>query len=231
MTRRSHHPDPLRRPIPRTCNRGGAGSRTSAPRPAPGRTRDAKPPSGPSDCSPRLSGPTMQPRSARPSRPALRAARPRHAAKQLRAVRARPDRRPGTGSPPSYRGETGQTHKSPLADLTTIRRKFRTISESLQDIRSSQGCHSSTHGPKVREEDVVDNLLQRIRSAHGGTFFIAMLCTAFIVLFASDAGAQCSARDVMQNHLTLKKAPSANMPPILVRSAVAVPVWKTIAVG
>jgi hypothetical protein len=118
-----------------------------------------------------------------------------------------------------------------LADLTPIRGKFRTISESLQDIRSSAGCHSSTHGPKVKEEDVVDNLLRRIRSAHGGTFFIAMLCTAFIVLFASDAGAQCSARDVMQNHLTLKKAPSANMPPILVRSAVAVPVWKTIAVG
>ena len=65
----------------------------------------------------------------------------------------------------------------------------------------------------------------------GGTLFIAMLSTACIVLFSSEARAQCSARDVLQNHLTLKKAPSANMPPILVRSAVAVPVWKTIAVG
>jgi hypothetical protein len=65
----------------------------------------------------------------------------------------------------------------------------------------------------------------------GGTHLIVMLCTAGIVLFASEAGAQCSARDVLQNHLMLKKIPSASMPPILVRSAVAVPVWKTIAVG
>jgi hypothetical protein len=61
--------------------------------------------------------------------------------------------------------------------------------------------------------------------------FIAMLSTVCIVLFASDAGAQCWARDVLQNSLTPKKTPSANMPPILVRSAVAVPVWKTITVG
>jgi hypothetical protein len=58
-----------------------------------------------------------------------------------------------------------------------------------------------------------------------------MLCTACIVLFASEASAQCTARDVLRNHLTLKKNSSANMPPILVRSAVAVPVWKTITVG
>jgi hypothetical protein len=58
-----------------------------------------------------------------------------------------------------------------------------------------------------------------------------MLSTACVVLFASEAGAQCTARDVVQNHLTLKKTPSANMPPILVKSAVAVPVWKTITVG
>jgi hypothetical protein len=65
----------------------------------------------------------------------------------------------------------------------------------------------------------------------GGILFIAMLGIACIVLFASDAGAQCSARDVLQNQLALKKTPSAKMPPILVRSAVAVPVWKTITVG
>jgi hypothetical protein len=50
-------------------------------------------------------------------------------------------------------------------------------------------------------------------------------------LFASEADAQCSARDVLQNHLMLKEAPSADMPPIPVRSAVDVPVWKTIKVG
>jgi hypothetical protein len=65
----------------------------------------------------------------------------------------------------------------------------------------------------------------------GGTLFLAMLCTACILLFASEASAQCTARDVLQNRLTLKKTPSAKMAPILVSSAVAVPVWKTIAVG
>jgi len=58
-----------------------------------------------------------------------------------------------------------------------------------------------------------------------------MLCTACIVLFASQADAQCTARDVLQNRLALKKTPSANLPPVPVRSAVAVAVWKTITVG
>jgi hypothetical protein len=58
-----------------------------------------------------------------------------------------------------------------------------------------------------------------------------MLCTACIILFTSEASAQCTARDVLRNHLTLKSTPSANRPPILVRSAVAVPAWKTITVG
>jgi hypothetical protein len=60
---------------------------------------------------------------------------------------------------------------------------------------------------------------------------MAMLCTACIVLFASAASAQCAARDVLRNQLTPKKTPSANTPPILLRSAAAVPVWKTITVG
>jgi hypothetical protein len=68
-----------------------------------------------------------------------------------------------------------------------------------------------------------------IRSACGGT--IAMLCTACILLFASEARAQCTAQDVLQNQLRLKKTPSASMPQILVQSAVDVPVWKTITVG
>ena len=41
--------------------------------------------------------------------------------------------------------------------------------------------------------------------------FLAMLCTGCIVLFASEASAQCTARDVLQNRLTLKKTPSAKM--------------------
>ena len=70
-----------------------------------------------------------------------------------------------------------------------------------------------------------------IRRQSGGTLLIAMLCTACIVLFASEASAQCTARDVLQNRLTLRTTPSANTPPILVKSAFAVPAWKTITVG
>ena len=69
-----------------------------------------------------------------------------------------------------------------------------------------------------------------IRGHSGGTLPIAMLCTACIVLHASEASAQCTARDVLRNHLTLKRTLSTNTPPILlVRSAA--PVWKTITVG
>jgi hypothetical protein len=60
---------------------------------------------------------------------------------------------------------------------------------------------------------------------------IAMLCIACIVFFASEASAQCTARDVLQNHLTHKTTPSANTPPVVVKSAFAAPVWRTITVG
>jgi hypothetical protein len=69
-----------------------------------------------------------------------------------------------------------------------------------------------------------------IRRQSGGSL-IAMLCTACIVLFASEASAQCTARDVLQNHLTFKTTPLAHTPPVLVKSAFAVPVWRTITVG
>jgi hypothetical protein len=69
-----------------------------------------------------------------------------------------------------------------------------------------------------------------IRRQSGGTL-IAMLCTACIVLFASDASAQCTARAVLRNHLTLKTTPSANTSPIPVKSAFAVPLWRTITTG
>jgi hypothetical protein len=78
------------------------------------------------------------------------------------------------------------------------------------------GYHATPHCP--------------IRRQSGGRL-IAMLCTACIVLFASEASARCTARDVLQNRLTLKKTPSANAPPVLVKSADAVPVWRTITVG
>ena len=69
-----------------------------------------------------------------------------------------------------------------------------------------------------------------IRGQNGGSL-IAMLCTACIVLFASEARAQCTARNVLQNHLTFKTTPSAHTPPVPVKSAFAVPVWRTITLG
>jgi len=70
--------------------------------------------------------------------------------------------------------------------------------------------------------------LQRRQSS--GSLAIAMLCIACIAL-ASEASAQCTARDVLQRRLTLRTIPSADPPPILVKSAFAVPVWKAITVG
>jgi hypothetical protein len=61
-------------------------------------------------------------------------------------------------------------------------------------------------------------------------FIVAILCIASTVLFASEALAQCSARDVLRNHLKLKQARSDG-PQIPIRSAVDVPAWKTIRVG
>ncbi|MBR1127270.1 hypothetical protein [Bradyrhizobium iriomotense] len=64
-----------------------------------------------------------------------------------------------------------------------------------------------------------------------GIHIVALLCTACTLLFASEASAQCRARDVLQNQLRLKKAPSADRLQIPIKSAVEVPVWKTITIG
>ena len=78
------------------------------------------------------------------------------------------------------------------------------------------GYHAILHCPMWRQS---------------GGRLIAMLCTACIGLFASEAGAQCTARDVLQNHLTLKTTRSAITPLIPVKPAFAVPMWRTIKVG
>jgi hypothetical protein len=69
-----------------------------------------------------------------------------------------------------------------------------------------------------------------------GGVALTMLCSACIFVFASEAVAQCTARHVLQNQLRLnqlrlKKIPSPITPQVLVRSAVDVPVWKTVTVG
>ncbi|MBR0955137.1 hypothetical protein [Bradyrhizobium canariense] len=65
---------------------------------------------------------------------------------------------------------------------------------------------------------------------HGGILIIAILCSACTLLFASEAVAQCSARDALRNHLKLKQAPP-DRPQIPIRSAVDHPAWKTIKIG
>lgn len=58
-----------------------------------------------------------------------------------------------------------------------------------------------------------------------------MLYSAGLLAFASDAGAQCTASDVLQNQLRRNKIPSAVRPQVQIRSAVDVPAWKKITVG
>lgn len=66
---------------------------------------------------------------------------------------------------------------------------------------------------------------------HGATLLIAMLCAACLLLSASEARAQCTARDALRNHSTLNTIPSGNLPPTPIRSAATVTVWKTITMG
>ncbi len=62
------------------------------------------------------------------------------------------------------------------------------------------------------------------------TLLLTMLSIASIILFASEAGAQCSARDVLSRS-TLSKTLPPVASPTTVPSATAIPVWKTITVG
>ena len=64
-----------------------------------------------------------------------------------------------------------------------------------------------------------------------GKGVVAMLCSLSILLFASEAGAQCSARDALRNQLRPVAIPSAGGLQNPVTSADAVPVWKQITVG
>jgi hypothetical protein len=59
----------------------------------------------------------------------------------------------------------------------------------------------------------------------------AVICNGCGLAFAPEASAQCTARDVLQNRLTLKEAPSLGKPQIPVTSVIDVPVWKRIATG
>ena len=58
-----------------------------------------------------------------------------------------------------------------------------------------------------------------------------MFCAMCIFQLATEAGAQCSARDVLQNQLKLKTASSSHAPITPVRSVADLPAWKRITLG
>lgn len=60
---------------------------------------------------------------------------------------------------------------------------------------------------------------------------IFLMLNACILVFASEARAQCTARDVLQARLTLKETPTVRTPQLVIGSALDVPVWKKITVG
>src|SRR6185503_1712095 len=64
-----------------------------------------------------------------------------------------------------------------------------------------------------------------------GALIYLVLCNACILVLASEAKAQCTARDVLQSQLRSNKIPSPAIPQVLVRSVVDVPVWRKISVG
>lgn len=77
--------------------------------------------------------------------------------------------------------------------------------------------------------DDADRVRQAAASArHRASVF---LCSVLVVACASRVKAQCSAQDVLRNHLALKTAPPDLRPRTSVRSAADVPVWKTVAIG
>jgi hypothetical protein len=58
-----------------------------------------------------------------------------------------------------------------------------------------------------------------------------MFCAVCVFQFATEAGAQCSARDALRNQLNLKTASSRHAPITPVRSIADLPVWKRITLG
>ena len=60
---------------------------------------------------------------------------------------------------------------------------------------------------------------------------ITMFCAVCVFQSATEAGAQCSARDALRNQLNLKTASSRHAPITPVRSIADLPVWKRITLG
>lgn len=80
------------------------------------------------------------------------------------------------------------------------------------DRRARQHCSAAAH--------------HRIRR-----LLITMFCAVCVFQSATEAGAQCSARDALRNQLNLKTASSRHAPTTPVRSIADLPVWKRITLG
>lgn len=61
--------------------------------------------------------------------------------------------------------------------------------------------------------------------------FLVMLCGLCTLFFAKEAGAQCSARDVLRSHPSFTNSTSPTVPLPAIQSGADVVVWKTIKVG
>jgi uncharacterized protein YjiS (DUF1127 family) len=108
-----------------------------------------------------------------------------------------------------------------------LRSQFCRLSDGeLMDVGISRGefddpsSQRSIVGPHRSTDEYSGNALVRL-----------LLYCALILLPAYEAKAQCTAQDVLRNHLALKAAPPPLGPRISVRTAADIPVWKTIAIG
>lgn len=70
---------------------------------------------------------------------------------------------------------------------------------------------------------------QYSRTPHRGLLIFVTLCAACMLQPASEARAQCAARDVSHDKLLLRKPSEA--PKVLIKSAADVAVWKRIELG
>jgi uncharacterized protein YjiS (DUF1127 family) len=103
---------------------------------------------------------------------------------------------------------------------------YRLSDSELMDIGISRGeiDYPSPQRSIVRPHRSTDGY-------SGNALVRLLLYCAFILLPAYEAKAQCTAQDVLRNHLALKAAPPPLGPRTSVRTAADIPVWKTIAIG
>jgi uncharacterized protein YjiS (DUF1127 family) len=103
---------------------------------------------------------------------------------------------------------------------------YRLSDSELMDVGISRGKIDYISSQRSIERP------HRSTAGYSGNALVRLLLyCAFILLTAYEAKAQCTAQDVLRNHLALKAAPPPLGPRTSVRTAAHIPVWKTIAIG